>query len=159
MFSDGATDDRAETVDVVDDTGWNNSFLDEFSELESRWWCLLGSFEDESVTGGDCGCNLLNHYLKREVPSDDLTTETNGLVEALGELGIIELDGLFILSAHPLKYQKLAAASGMLQAEAIQDAFPSSRPSVAGSSSTFSSSSSANLINLRPRSRPLKSSL
>lgn len=89
VAGDGSTSDTTETGDDVDHTRGEASLLDELTGVQTGEGGLLGGLEDDGVTGGNGGGDLPRPHEEGEVPGDDLTADTNGLVTGVGEgLGV-----------------------------------------------------------------------
>ena len=80
MRSDGRTGSLTETGDDVDDTWGETGFLDEVRCDETAEWGLFCSLDDDGVTGGDGRGDLPREHEQGEVPWDDLSTDTDGLL-------------------------------------------------------------------------------
>ena len=74
---DGGTGDLSKTGDDVDDSWWETGLLDEVGSNESGERGLLGSLENNGVTGGNRRANLPRPHEQWEVPWDDLTANAN----------------------------------------------------------------------------------
>jgi len=77
---DGGTGSLAEPRNDVDDAWREASLLDESRRNETTKWGLLSCLDDNSVTAGNGWANLPCPHEQREVPWDDLTADTNGLL-------------------------------------------------------------------------------
>ena len=77
---DGGTSSLAETGQDVDDTWWETDLLGEVGGDETAEWGLLGSLDDDDVAGGDGRADLPCPHEQWEVPWDDLTADTDGLL-------------------------------------------------------------------------------
>lgn len=89
VAGDGSTSDTTETGDDVDHTRGETSLLDELTGVQTGKRGLLGGLEDDGVTGGNGGGDLPRPHEEGEVPGDNLTADTNGLVTGVGEgLGV-----------------------------------------------------------------------
>ena len=73
----GSTGDLSETSDDVDDTWWEARLLYELAGYVCGQRCLLGSLQDDGVTGGNGRANLPCPHEQGEVPGDNLTANTN----------------------------------------------------------------------------------
>lgn len=96
VVGDGVTGHTTETRDDVDNTGGEASLLNEFTHVQTRERGLLSSFQDNGVTGRDGRTNLPCPHENREVPGNDLTANTNGLVAGVGESLGVGVDGLTV---------------------------------------------------------------
>lgn len=68
------------------------------TDLESGQRSLFGGLHDDSVTSGKSRTDLPGNHEKREVPGDDLSTDTEGLVTSVSQVGVvIDLDRLYSL--------------------------------------------------------------
>lgn len=81
----GSTSGLAETGDDVDNTSWDAGLLAKSGSIQTREWCLLGGLQDDSVTSGKSRSDLPCPHEQWEVPWDDLTTDTDGLVSCVVE--------------------------------------------------------------------------
>lgn len=89
VAGDGGTSDTTETGDDVDHTRGETSLLDELTGVQTGERGLLGGLEDDGVTGSNGGGDLPRPHEEGEVPGDNLTADTNGLVTGVGEgLGV-----------------------------------------------------------------------
>lgn len=94
MARDGGTSNTTEAGDNVDDTGGEASLNNELRGVQTRQRGLLSGLNDHGVTGSDSGSDLPGPHKNREVPGDDLTTDTNGLVAGIGEGLGVSVNGL-----------------------------------------------------------------
>lgn len=101
VSTDGRSSDGAKSRDDVDDTIGETRVLEEFGELQGRQRSLLGSLEDDGVTSGNSRSDLPSHHEEGEVPRDDLTTDTNGFVSSVGQLGSINFNDLTMVLVGP----------------------------------------------------------
>lgn len=89
VAGDGSTSDTTETGDDVDHTSGEASLLDELTGVQTGEGGLLSGLEDNGVTRRNGGGDLPRPHEEGEVPRDDLTADTNGLVAGVGEgLGV-----------------------------------------------------------------------
>lgn len=89
VAGDGGTGGATETGDDVDDTGREAGLDDQLGGVQTRQRGLLGGLDDNGVTGGNGRADLPGPHEQREVPGDDLTADTDGLVAGVGEgLGV-----------------------------------------------------------------------
>lgn len=91
---DGSTGGATETGDDVDDTGGEAGLDDEVASIQTGERSLLGGLDDDGVTGSDSRTNLPGPHEEGEVPGDDLTADTDGLVAGVGESLGVGVDGL-----------------------------------------------------------------
>lgn len=77
MGGESSTSDFAKAGDDVDDTGWEPSFFNELGGIESAERSLFGGLENNDVAAGDGRADLPRPHEKREVPWDDLRTDTD----------------------------------------------------------------------------------
>lgn len=96
VAGDGGTGNTAETRDDVDHTSREAGLLDELTHVQTGERGLLGSLHDNSVTGSHGGGNLPRPHEEREVPGDDLTADTNGLVACVGKGIGVGVNGLAV---------------------------------------------------------------
>merc|ERR1712098_518861 len=92
--SDSSTGSLAEAGDDIDDTSGNASLLNESSSIQTGERCLFSSLQDNSVAGGESGTNLPSPHEEREVPGNDLTANTYGLVAGVVEGLVVSVNGL-----------------------------------------------------------------
>lgn len=95
MRSDGSTSDFTITGDDVDDTGWED-LLEELANLQCGEGSLFSSLEDDGVTACEGRSQLPGHHESGEVPWDNLTNDTNGLVSGVCHLVIVNFDDLSV---------------------------------------------------------------
>jgi len=89
VAGDGGTGDTAETGDDVNDTGREASLDNKLGGVKTRERGLFGGLNDDGVTSGNGRTNLPSPHQNGEVPGDDLTADTDGLVAGVGEsLGV-----------------------------------------------------------------------
>lgn len=93
---DSSTGDTAEAREDVNYTRGEASFLDELGGIETRQRGLFSGLEDNDVTGSDGRSNLPGPHQKREVPGNNLTTDTNGLVAGVGKRLRVGINGLAV---------------------------------------------------------------
>lgn len=91
---DGSTSGATETGDNVDDTGREAGLDDELGGVQTGKRSLLGGLDDNGVTGSDGRANLPGPHEDGEVPGDDLTADTDGLVAGVGEGLVVGVDSL-----------------------------------------------------------------
>lgn len=91
---DGSTGGTAKARDDVNDTRGEASLDDQLGDVESGQRSLLGGLQDNSVTGSNGGTDLPGQHEKREVPGDDLTADTDGLVAGVRESLVVGIDRL-----------------------------------------------------------------
>lgn len=96
VAGDGSTSDTTETGDNVDHTRGEASLLDELAGVQTGKRGLLSGLEDDGVTGGDGGGDLPSPHEEGEVPGDNLTADTNGLVAGVGEGLGVGVNGLTV---------------------------------------------------------------
>ena len=94
VAGDGSSSDTAQAGDDVNDTRREASFLDQLGGVETGERSLLGGLDDNGVTGSNGGTDLPGPHEDREVPGDDLTADTNGLVAGVGQSLRVGVDGL-----------------------------------------------------------------
>lgn len=94
VAGDGGTGGATETGDDVDDTGREAGLDDQLGGVQTRQRGLLGGLDDNGVTGGDGRADLPGPHEQREVPGDDLTADTDGLVAGVGEGLRVLVNGL-----------------------------------------------------------------
>lgn len=86
---DGGTSRLAETGEDVDHTSGDPGLLAKSGGVQTRERGLLGGFQDNDVTSGKRRADLPGPHEQGEVPWDDLTTHTDGLVSGVVEgLGV-----------------------------------------------------------------------
>lgn len=112
VAGDSSTGDTAEAREDINHTSGEASFLDELGGIETRHGGLLSSLEDNDVTGSDGRSNLPGPHQKREVPGDDLTTDTNGLVAGVGKRLRVGVNGLAVNLIGPATVVAKAAGGG-----------------------------------------------
>lgn len=85
MCGESRTSDLAKTGEDVDDTGWETGFFDELGGVESAERGLFGGLEDDDIATGDSRADLPCPHEEREVPWDNLRTDTDldGLLSVL----------------------------------------------------------------------------
>lgn len=93
---DGTADHTAKSGDGVKDTSRVSSFLDELGGVEGRKGSLLSRLHDNRVAGGEGGANLPGPHHDGEVPRNDLTADTNGLVASVDKGFAVGVDGLTV---------------------------------------------------------------
>lgn len=96
VAGDGGTGNTTETRDDVDHTRGEASLLDELTHVQTGERGLLGSLHDNGVTGSHGRSNLPRPHEEREVPGDDLTADTNGLVAGVGKGVGVGVNGLAV---------------------------------------------------------------
>ena len=74
------TSGLSETGENVNDTRWEAGLLDEVGGNEGTKRSLLSRLDDDSAADGDRRGDLPREHEKREVPWDDLTANTDGLL-------------------------------------------------------------------------------
>jgi hypothetical protein len=110
--SKSLSDGRTVTDNDVDDTGGDTSLLDELGHVHGGEGGQLGRLHDDGTSGSECGSDLPGEHVEGlgvssmpsqaqatgtyEVPWDDLTTDTNGLVSGKGKLVLAGLDSLTV---------------------------------------------------------------
>ena len=96
VAGDGGTSNTTETRDDVDHTRGEASLLDQLTHVQTGERGLLGSLHDNGVTGRHGGGNLPGPHEEREVPGDDLTADTNGLVAGVAKGIGVGVNGLAV---------------------------------------------------------------
>lgn len=109
--SKSLTDGRTVTDNDVDDTSGDTGLLDELRHVHGGKGCQLGRLHDDGTSGSKCGSDLPGEHVKGldvrtvlrlwtgptyEVPWDDLTTDTNGLVSGESKLVFASFDGFTV---------------------------------------------------------------
>lgn len=94
VAGDSGTGGATETGDDVDDTRREASLDNELGSIQTRQRSLLGSLDDDGVTGSDSGTDLPGPHENGEVPGDDLTADTNRLMAGVREGLVVLVDGL-----------------------------------------------------------------
>ena len=90
----GGTGGLTKAGDDVDDTRREASLLDELCGVEGRKRGLLGGLEDDSVAASNGGADLPGPHEEREVPGDNLTANSNGLLLDVAEGVCVGVDDL-----------------------------------------------------------------
>jgi len=80
VASNSGTGGAAEAGDDVNHTGREASLDDQLRGVQTGQRGLFSGLENNGVTGGDGGADLPGPHEEREVPGDDLTANTDGLV-------------------------------------------------------------------------------
>lgn len=91
---DGGTRNATKTGDDVDHTRRESRLLAQLSRVESRQRSLLSCLEDDGVTGCNGGTDLPRPHHQREVPGDDLTADTDGLMSSIGHVVRVRVNRL-----------------------------------------------------------------
>lgn len=112
VAGDGGTGHTTETGDDVDDTSGDARLEHQLSGIEGRQGSLFCRLEDDGVTGGQSGADLPRPHEEREVPGDDLTANTNGLVAGVGEGLVVGVNGLTVDLVGPATIVAQALGSG-----------------------------------------------
>lgn len=94
VAGDGGTGNTAKAGDDVDDTGREASLNNELGGVETGERGLLSSLNDNGVTSGNGRTDLPGPHEDGEVPGNDLTTDTDGLVAGVGESLGVGINGL-----------------------------------------------------------------
>ena len=94
VAGDGRTSDTAESGDDVNDTRGEASFLDQLGGIETGERGLLGGLDHNGVTSSHGGTDLPGPHEDREVPGNDLTADTNGLMAGVGQSLGVGVNGL-----------------------------------------------------------------
>lgn len=96
VAGDSGTSNTAKAGDDVNDTGREASLNNQLGGVETRQRSLLSGLNDNGVTGGDGGTNLPGPHQDGEVPGDNLTANTDGLVAGVGESLGVGVDSLTV---------------------------------------------------------------
>lgn len=83
---EGVTDSLAVTGDNVDNSVGEASLLDELGHVAGSEGGELRGLDDDGAAGGEGGSELPGEHEEGEVPGDDLTTDTDGLVAGEDDL-------------------------------------------------------------------------
>lgn len=112
VVRDGGTGHTTETGDDVNHTGGDASLLDQLGSIETGQRSLLGSLEDNSVTGSDGRTDLPGPHQQGEVPGDDLSADTDGFVASVVQGLRVGVDGLTMDLVGPATIVAQATGSG-----------------------------------------------
>jgi hypothetical protein len=101
MRGDSCTGRLSESREDVDDTRREASFNDKFGCDKSGKRRLFCRLQDDDVTGSDSRSNLPCPHEQREVPGDDLSANTNGLVTSISEGEVVSLNNFAVDLVRP----------------------------------------------------------
>lgn len=92
--SDGVSDGQSVTVDDVENTLGKTGFEGESGDSESSERSHLGGLEDDTVSSSKGGSELPGEHENGEVPGNDLSNNTDGLVSGVSHLRGVDVDDL-----------------------------------------------------------------
>ena len=101
MRGNGGAGSLSESRDDVDDAGREASFDDEFGCDKSGKRRLFCRLQNDDVTSSDSRSNLPCPHEQREVPRDDLSANTNGLVTSISEGEVVGLNNFAVDLVRP----------------------------------------------------------
>lgn len=81
-------------VDDVDDSWWESSLLDEVAHVQHGQWGLLSQLQDNGVATAESRSKLPASHAQGVVPGDDLTANTNGLLQRVCKLARADIEDL-----------------------------------------------------------------
>ena len=96
VAGDGGTSDTTETRDDVNNTRGETSLNNQLGGVKTRQRSLLGGLQNDGVAGGNGRTDLPSPHEDREVPGNNLATDTNGLVAGVGESLGVGVNGLAV---------------------------------------------------------------
>ena len=101
VLSESLTSGGAVPGKKVNNTFGETSFHDEFSDAEGGQRGLLSWLHDNCATGGEGRSEFPGHHEGGEVPGDDLSGNTNGLLFSIAEVRSANGDGLTLYLVCP----------------------------------------------------------
>lgn len=133
VVRDGVTSNTTQARDDVDNTLGEASFLDQLTHVQTRERGLLSGLDDNGVTSGKRRGDLPRPHEDGEIPRNDLTADTNGLVAGVGEglrvgvnslaVNLVRPSGVVANATHGQPQVNLGHAEGLAVVQGLNGSY------------------------------------